>query len=191
MKKMLLIMPVGFTLLAGLYVGMSSLGAQVAKETPVTVGDGGSIVIEVPQGGAMDLTKFVAIDAAAISHPENGEMGCVQVIRGTTVIKRDKCKKGKPCVVTLLSAADPGFGDVSVTVRAAVGGKLTIRSNVPFDKWDRTTDPFAWKLPIAGKLTSVDLRDDNGAPQRNLCRNGNCKVVISYPGSFDGSKPCP
>jgi len=175
-------------LLAAAYIATGVVDGQGQKETPVTVGDGGSILIEVPRDGRR-LSDFVTVDAAAIAHPDAGEMGCVVVMRGTQIIKRDKCKKGKPCVVTFLSAADPTFGDVSVTVRASFGGRMAIRSNVPFEKWDKS-EASVWKLPIPGKLTSVDMRDDDGGSARNLCRNGNCKVKISFPSSFDPGKPC-
>jgi len=174
--------------LAATYIATGVVDGQGQKETPVTVGDGGSILIEVPPDGRK-LSDFVAVDAAAIAHPDAGEMGCVVVMRGAQVIKRDKCKKGKPCVITFLSAADPTFGDVSVTVRASAGGRMAIRSNVPFAQWEKT-DPAVWKLPIPGKLTSVDLRDDDNANHRSLCKGGGCKVKISFPSSFDPSKPC-
>ncbi len=187
MNKIWMAVTAGLLFAAG-YISTGVVDGQGQKETPVTVGDGGSILIEVPADGRK-LNEFAEVDAASISHPDAGEMGCVVVMRGAQVIKRDKCKKGRPCVVTFLSAADPTFGDVSVTVRASFGGKMAIRSNVPFAQWDKS-NPAVWKLPIPGKLTSVDLRDDDGASQRNLCRNGGCKVKISFPSSFDSSKAC-
>jgi len=187
MNKIWMAATLALVLAAG-YIATGVVDGQGTKETPITVGDGGSIIIEVPQDGRK-LGDFVNVDASAIAHPDAGEMGCIVVMKGSQVVKRDKCKKGRPCVVTFLSAADPEFGDVSVTVRATTGGRMAIRSNVPFAKWDRT-DPAIWKLPIPGKLTSVDLRDDDGANHRNLCRNGGCKVKISFPSSFDPSKAC-
>ncbi len=174
-------------LVAAGFIATGRVDGQGTKETPVTVGDGGSIIIEVPAGGTT-LGDFLSLDASGVSHKDAGEMGCVIVTTGTRV-KRDKCKKNKPCSVTFVSAGDPTFGDVTVNVRATFGGRMAIRSNVPFDKWDRT-DPLAWKLPIPGKLTSVDLRDDDGVGPRNLCKGGGCKVSISYPASFDPSAKC-
>ena len=164
--------------------------AQGTKETPVTVEDGGSLIIRIPSDTDRKMGDFDNSDKAALKHPDKGEMGCVVVMRGAQVLKREKCKKGRPCTVNFLSAGDATFGDVHLSVTSR-GGDLSIRSNVPFDnaKWTKTDTAF--KLEIPGKLTSVDLRDDDNANAKNVCKGAGCSVKISFPSSFDPGKPCP
>lgn len=169
---------------------MMMAAAQGTKETPVTVEDGGSILIRIPEDSNKTLPQFEGGDKSALKHPDRGEMGCVVVTQGASVIRREKCQKGRPCVVSFLSAGDPTFGNVQLTVTSR-NGDLAIRSNVPFDnqRWTKTAKTF--KLEIPGKLTAVDLRDDDGANPKNICRGGGCSVRISFPSAFDPGKPCP
>lgn len=172
-----------------LTAALLAASAQGTKETPVTVEDGGSILIRIPEDSEKRLPQFEGADKAALKHPDKGEMGCVVVTQGSRVIRREKCKKGRPCVVNFLSAGDPTFGDVHLSVTAR-NGDLAIRSNVPFDnqRWTKTATSF--KLEIPGRLTAVDLRDDDGAAMKNICRGGGCSVRISFPSVFDPGKPC-
>ena len=124
MKKTFLTALTGLALAGALFVAIRTSSAQ-GRETPITIGDGGSIIIQIP-GTDHKMDEFKGADNASLAHPDKGEMGCIVVTRGTQVIKRDKCKKGRPCAVNFLSAGDPAFGDVHVSVGGR-DGQMSVR----------------------------------------------------------------